>query len=637
MAGVTRADANPLYHFGGFVLNAHRGLLCRRGEEVPLRPKTYEVLKVLVENAGRLMSKREMLDSVWGDVIVTDHSLTQCLMEARQALEDHDQRLIRTVRGRGCVFEAEVTTTLPPVDGPTPLRPRPALWAGAALALVGMAAIVGWVAPTPSESESISTRSIAVLPFDDLSGGADNQYIADGITEDLLNLLAQVPDLKVIARTSTFAYRDQRPPASAIGEQLDVAWLLEGSIRRYGDHVRIVAQLIEAESEAYLWSESLDVPTNALRQAQVDIAEAVAGRLGGRLPDWATQEVADVDPRAHHEFIQGLFFFNRRHPGDAERAEQHYRKAIAFDPSYGESWASLVGVYRHRMYAGSLDRADALELMGEAVRQGLKLMPHSPLAQIRAATYHWHAGEWERAGRHYRRAVELGANSSLVASVVAGEHFRAGEFAESIRWQRKAVELDPLALTNRANLGGFLLADGQLTEAEAELMAARELSGAPYRYINGGLAKIAILQHRPDDALVWIVGLAQGEPDRDLITALARDQLGMLDADDAALRRLQSGVTYDALVRRAEFEAYRQRYDRSFTLLHTALTRSATDPLALNRLPQLLWASPFLAPMRTDPRWSHLHREAREQARTAFTAAAKAAKADEHRLAARPR
>jgi len=258
------------YCFGQFILDVDRGSLLWEGKDIPLRPKCFEVLSYLVEHPGVLISKGKLLAAVWGDVVVTEDSLTQCLIQIRRALGDRSKTIVKTVPRRGYLFDVPVELHEPLVESSAPTARQPVLqnrkpsrWSVGAASVLALAIVVTWWSSrTPESGHAVIgppalPNSIAVLPFADMSPGHDQEYFADGLSEEVLNLLAQIPELLVIARTSSFSFKGQQQDIETIAQKLNVANILEGSVRKDGDTIRITAQLVSASNSAHLWSKQI--------------------------------------------------------------------------------------------------------------------------------------------------------------------------------------------------------------------------------------------------------------------------------------------------------------------------------------------------------------------------------------------
>ena len=223
---------------------------------------------------------------------------------------------------------------------------------------------------------ALADNSIAVLPFTDMSSEQDQQYFSDGISEELLNVLGQVRDLRVAGRTSSFAFKGQNKDLKEIGEILDVGYIVEGSIRKSGNKVRVTAQLVQANDGYRQWSSTYDRNLDDIFAVQDEIARSVAAAVGATLEGDLRAPHVPASVEAYERFLQGEFHYNRRLPADLERAAEYYRQAIALDPAYARAWAALAGAYS--LIIGEMDQPDTGELrrlQGEAARKAVELDP----------------------------------------------------------------------------------------------------------------------------------------------------------------------------------------------------------------------------------------------------------------------
>ena len=292
------------FKFGEFVLDLGRGTLQRSGEYIGLRPQAFEVLACLATRNGKLVSRDELLNAVWDNVIVTDDSLTQCIVEIRKAIDDEAHTIIRTVPRRGFIFNPPETIATDAASNSDPSAGSRAdrwqmLRIGGATAVIAVIAMlsIGNMEPgllVGTTGAGVSPNSIAVLPFADMSEAGNQQYFGDGIAEEILIQMAAYPDLVVTARTSSFRFRDRQADAIDIGRSLNAAYVIEGSIRRSGSRLRITAQLIETQGGTHEWSRSFDkelMAANSL-DIQAEVAADIAESIG-----------------------TGAFRFHRRHTG----------------------------------------------------------------------------------------------------------------------------------------------------------------------------------------------------------------------------------------------------------------------------------------------------------------------------------
>jgi adenylate cyclase len=251
--------------FGHFVLDLSRECLLRDGDQVKLRPQSFRMLHYLVENGGRLLTKFELVKAVWGDLAVTDDSLVQCLRDVRLALDDHDHSIVKTVPKRGYLFA---------------LRPK--------------------------------LSSIAVLPFVDMSSESEKvEYLSDGLAEELINMLGQTPGLKVASRGSSFRFRGKAQDIVELGRQLNVSTILEGSIRRSGDQLRISVRLVNASDGYNVWSETYDRRMGEVIAIQEEIAASIVRSLSLHMGDNEVKLPAKphtTNPDAYHLYLTGRYF-----------------------------------------------------------------------------------------------------------------------------------------------------------------------------------------------------------------------------------------------------------------------------------------------------------------------------------------
>ncbi len=614
------ATQHKCLEFGGFALDLTRGALFRAGTEIRLRPKSFEVLRFLAENADRLVTRDEIFAAVWGDTIVTDDSLTQCLIDIRRALGDESHEIVRTVPRRGYVFDLPVVVTgdTREDDAASPAWRRPDRWMAAG-AIVVLTALAAWWGVTrlaggrAAEDAPAPGNTIAVLAFSDLSEGGDQQYFADGVAEEILNLLSRAPELRVVARTSSFSFRGSDADVATIGKALDVAYLLEGSVRRAGNRVRVTAQLVDAASGAHVWSENHDRELGDLFTVQTDIARRVARSLEITLAEAGDTRGhrASIDPQAHDHLLQGQFLHNRRAPGDLALAEEHFRKAIAIDPDYAAAWAGLAGAQLIRGYEEGAEPAIDLEAAGASALRAVELDPTLAEAHLRAGNVLAMRGDFERAQEHYDRARTLDPNNALLLAISAGGALSRGDYEDAIDLGRRAAALDPLNAINRGNLAAALASGGHCDEALPETRRARELS--PRRMAGDPLeAQCLGLLGRHEEALKAAERLPDGAR-RDQALALAYLGLGReTEAQDAMARVIASDDRQRSLLL-AELHAQRDELEQAFALLPAI--RRETDAAAMTPGSKgdltVLFDSALLRPLHADPRWAPLLAEAR--------------------------
>jgi len=370
-----------VFEFGDFRLDAARGALLRGEDEIHLRPQSFRVLEYLVRNAGRLVTRRELMDAVWGPAVVTDDSLTQCLIDIRRALGDEASGAVRTVPRRGFVFELPVTVadgnkavgggsvetpaepqapTAATVPSPGPPAAPPTRRAWIVLLLITLAALLRGVAwwLLGRSVNMAPENSIAVLRFADLSPAGNKQYFADGLAEEVLHRLAQSPELVVIARSSSFAVDPAAADIREAAARLNVAHVLEGSVRQAGDQVRITAQLIDAAEGYHLWSETYDRDLDDVFAVQDDLAALIGEALRAELQGSAAiRAVAETDVEAYDDFLRGRRLVHAVDRASLETARQMFERAIELDPDFALAYARLSSLHSRMVHYG-FDRSD---------------------------------------------------------------------------------------------------------------------------------------------------------------------------------------------------------------------------------------------------------------------------------------
>lgn len=614
-----------IYEFGEFRLDALRRVLSARADGTPLQVtgKNFDTLLLFVERAGQLLDKRMLIEALWPNVVVEESNLTQTIHTLRRLLGERpdDHRYIVTVPGRGYRFVAQVTTTI--FEEPQPAAPEPIEKTGAlrpakrktlaasAAAMVVLAGVAFWLLQGSRHAEHSApiepTRpSIAVMPFVDMSEAQDQAYFAEGLSEEILNLLAQSTTLRVTARTSSFAFKGRTVDIATIAGALKVTHVLEGSVRKSGNRLRITAQLVDGVGGVHIWSQTYDRDLTDIFGIQDEIATAVAESLQVTLTgNVQARPVQTRNEVAFERYLQGKYFFNRRGESDLARAQDYFQQALQIDPEYARAWAGLAGVYQVTQ-----ERAPpaALAKWGTAVERALQLGPNVAESHVRAAQYYWRLGQPEISQAHCERAIALNPSDPLVLGVHAGREFAAGHWSEGIALQRRAVAVDPLAAIGRGNLGNYLAATGEWEEAISELEKARELSPT-LNGIDHDIARVQILRQQFNEALTAIGRMPAG-PLRDNCVALTYRAPGQRATADAALARLEARADVpvpDAELAIAIAEVYAYRGDNAAALKWADRALLPTDPKdAREWTREEMVLSPFLRVLHADARWSTL-------------------------------
>jgi serine/threonine-protein kinase len=454
---------------------------------------------------------------------------------------------------------------------------------------------------TPQHSETataIPQKSIAVLPLLNESGDPGDDYFSDGLSEELIAALAQISGLKVIGRSSSFRFKDRKDEPKTIGEKLGVSTLLEGTVRKQGDRVRIVAELINAADGIELWTRTFDRELKDIFAVQEEIARAVAESLKVTLlGSDSAQKSAPKNVEAHNAYLQGHFHFQRRNLEDYRKAVGFFDQAIRLDPDYAlayaersESWTFIGDITGQREPAWSKARSDA--------EKAVAIAP--ALAEARAALgwvrffVDW---KFTEGMSELKRAKELSPTNPTANDLLARVILYLGRLDEAERQARYAVELDPLSVIAQGNLARVLLFAGKLDEADAAARKAAELqpaSASSHRW----QVVIAVLRGDGETALRE----AQLEPDdgyRRFELALAQQVRGDRQAADATLADLIANGRDQLAYQIAEVYAVRGETDKAFEWLQIAFDEHDTGTLTL-------LVDPLLRGLRDDPRYNKL-------------------------------
>lgn len=324
--------------------------------------------------------------------------------------------------------------------------------------------------------EQYGERSIAVLPFVDMSPAKDQEYMSDGIAEELLNLLAKIPDLRVISRSSAFSFKGKDIDIPSIGEQLNARYVLEGSVRKAGNQIRITAQLIEASSDTHRWSETYDRQLENVFDIQDDIAAQVVDQLKVELLGNAPRSQR-INEEAYELVLKARHMWNRRGPGDEEKVLELYRQSIAIDPEYAPAWTGLSVALAVDAFKRPEQQEAMLIEAREAVEKALFIDPSFAEAHVRLGQALAREKDYEGMKREYAKAYEAEPNNPLVLGVLASQAGREGKIGRLLTLYDRAEQLDPMGAIYSNNKAHWLLRMRRIDEAEEEARKSYSLSG----------------------------------------------------------------------------------------------------------------------------------------------------------------
>jgi TolB-like protein len=447
-------------------------------------------------------------------------------------------------------------------------------------------------------SRELSAKSIAVLPLLNESGDPRDEYFSDGLSEELIAALAQIRELKVIGRSSSFRFKERKEETKTIGEKLGVATLLEGTVRKQGDRVRIVAELVNAADGIELWTRTFDRELKDIFAVQEEIARAVAESLKVTLLGLdSAQKSAPKNVEAHNAYLQGHFHFQRRNLEDYRKAVSYFDQAIRLDPDYAlayaersEAWTFIGDLTGQHDPAWSKARSDAEKAV--AIAPALA-EAHAALGWVRCFV-DW---KFNEGLSELKRAKELSPANPTANDLLARVILYLGRLDEAERQARQAAELDPLSVIAQNNLARVLLYAGKLDEADAIARKSAELQPAAastHRW------QVVVAVQRGDGETAWRE--AQLEPDagyRRFELALAQHVRGDRHAADAALADLIANGRDQLAYQIAEVYAVRGEKDKAFEWLQIAFDNHDTGMLTL-------LVDPLMRGLRDDPRYKNL-------------------------------
>jgi TolB-like protein/Flp pilus assembly protein TadD len=441
-----------------------------------------------------------------------------------------------------------------------------------------------------------SKPSLVVLPFANLSADAAQDYLSDGLAEELINLLARVPQLRVISRTSAFAFRNQELPVSDLARKLNVDYVLEGSVRKSGNRLRITAQLIDASTDSHLWSETFDRTVGDIFAIQDEIARSVLPNLQIRLLGSAPT-VTESNPDAYALYLQALHFYQQRSAAGLDLAIAHVQRSIDIDPDYAPSWTLLASAYINQVNRLTRPLEEGFELASQAADEAISVdgdyaLAHSVKAWISMA----YERNYEASAVQFRKARSISPNNSVVLTNSSVLAIRLGRLDAARDMIERSLALDPTSTVAYTNLAEILLRSGQLADAERFTRQAIDLSPG-----NGAarslLALILIVENRPLDA-IEIVGSIENPAAREMILAMANHDLGDNESAGESLERLAADHADSAAYYLAIAYAWCGMIDESFAWLNRAIDEGQSFFGVRTEV--------FLNDLHADPRWEEV-------------------------------
>jgi TolB-like protein/DNA-binding winged helix-turn-helix (wHTH) protein/Tfp pilus assembly protein PilF len=628
-----------LLEFGPFQVDPQQRLLFRDQQPISLSPKTFDLLLLLVQHSERVVLKDDLMKALWPDTFVEESNLGQHVFQLRKALGDRsqDSSYIVTVPGRGYRFAQSVRILQPEeelvVESNTrshvvieevdvkasalalPSSKRQIRGSIAIAALVGLM-VAGYFAWQKIRAARIVTPArimLAVLPFQNLTGDPDQEYFADGLTEEMITKLGQLhpEQLGIIARTSVMGYKHGEKRLDQIGRELSVQYVLEGSFRRAANHLRITAQLIRVKDQSHLWAADYDRQPEDVVNLQDDVAMAVAQEIQLHLTPQERSNLTStriVNPGAYEAYLKGRFFWNKRTEDGFRKAIDYFEAAIAKDPNYAQAYAGLADTY---MLLGGYQFEPQDEAMPKAKQAALRAIqiddklaePYASLGLI----YMQYEYNWAESEKSLKRALELNPNYS-VAHHLYGDAYLAsiGKTDAAISELRKAQELDPLSLVIATDLAKWLCLAGKFDEG---MRRFQEVLNVDPNFTLAHLYRswAYLLQKKYPDALAEIEKARSSSANRPYVVRL----MGVIYADEGKRKEAleiisqlkdRSKYTYVDPGNLADIYAALGEKDQALSYLQMAYEQHSPFMTVLK-------VDPSLDPIRSDPRFVELIRK----------------------------
>jgi TolB-like protein/DNA-binding winged helix-turn-helix (wHTH) protein len=611
--------------FGPFTVDLVSHELRCDGGKINLQEKPFQVLAILLEQPGQLVTREELRHRLWpADTFVDfEHSINTAIKKVREALQDSGEhsRFIETLPRRGYRFIATIEESeddrvaaliAADVDSVVTEAPRYVrTWRPSAMHLLASAVILVlivaaaslWHKHAQGKAPAVTAASIAVLPFADLSPNRDQGYFSEGLAEEILNRLTKIPSLKVTARASAFQFRGKNEDPRVVGQKLDVANILEGSVQRDKNHVRVTARFIKVDDGYDLWSESFDRDLKDIFAVEDDVAKAVTSALqlkllASRSPTTLTTS-RTTNPETYEAFLHARYFAHMQDEEFEKKALQYANQAIQSDPNYAPAYALRANI---ELQAGGMtwmDISEAIEKTRHDTEKAIALDPnladgYRVLSMIQA----WVESNCRAAETSLKRASDLapGDPDNLGSSALLA--MCQGRTEEAVGLWKQELLLDPLRPDEYLWLAQSLRDLGRYEEAHAALAKALDLNPNQISMIHEVGGEIYLAQGRPQEALAEMEKEPAGYC-RDLGQALADHALGRHQESDTALARLLAQHSSDAAYQVAQVYAYRGEVDRAFEWLNRAY---------LQHDPGLLWFKTDLKlkSLRNDPRYALL-------------------------------
>ena len=621
----------PIRFGEGFELDLTTRRLSRRDRVLKVERIPLEILALLIDHCGETVPREEIVARVWGKgaFLDTDNSIRGAIRKIRQALKDDPEqpRYIQTVTGEGYRFIAplvapaeqnsaagppsdEVRGAEPPMDlggehgaGSPRARRRLMVAVAAGIALLAITYAIFRFRQTDVTAPKI--KSIAVLPMKNLSGDPAQEYLADGMTEEIIGRLAGIRDLRVISRTSAMHFKEAQLSVPEIAKQLGVDAVVEGSVIREHDRIRVHAQLIRAATDEHLWSESYDRELGDVLALQSDVAESIVRKIDISVSGQERSRVVSarhVAPEVYESYLRGQFALNKGTRPDLEESIHFFEEAINTDPKFAPAYVALANAYDSlgMVFVGAPPGETRGKVI-EEVQKALELDPQLAKAHVLLADAYRKQWKWTESAAEYKRALELSPNNADAYAGFADWLLCQGRVAEAIDWAERARELDPLVPAT--NLAWILFQARRYDDAARELHATLAIMPDNPSAL-WFLGFVLVAKGKPGDAIPVLekaVSVSHGSPGAKGVLVRAYASAGRRKDALSLLNQLRQQQRTEYVPAGALVQAYMGIGDKEQALAFLEQAYKEQSNLL-----QWIKTEPTFDPLRSDPRFTDL-------------------------------
>lgn len=592
------------YKFNNIELDVKNFRLLVHNKEVPVEPQVFNLIVLLIENNDKVVSRDFILDHIWKGRVVSDTSINNHIKSARKVLGDDGQKqaIIKTIHGRGYRFIAAISEEIKNETHTKPIFKIPIKKPTILVGLVLFTCVIlisqytnlfenkqQQIAHIPAQD-----RSIAVLAFKDLSPESDQEYFSEGISEELLNLFTKIPNLRVASRTSAFSFKNQEITIEEIGKKLNVAYVLEGSVRKSGDKLRITVQLIHVKNGAHIWSETYNHNFTDIFKVQDEIALAVSEQLKVKL---LNAEVRDrpVNQEAYTLYLQAIYLLKENTEISIKKAMDLIGESITLDTNYAPAWTVYSRIlYTVVIYSYKKQTPGAFLLSKQAALKAIEIDASYAKAYAQLALVNLLEWDTQAAQSNIDQAMLLNPNDSSIVGVAAYNLQLSGQLAACVNMLENAIKLDPLNDIHYLNLGIVYLLLNRLDEAYQAV--------AKYAYLHPeSVAQHAMMSHiliamdKKEEALVE-ARLEVNDYWRLSTLSFATYAIGDREKADILLKEYVVGYGESIPGHIASLYAFRGEKDHAFEWLERAYEKHDSGLMHIINFQTLrnLWE---------DPRW----------------------------------